>query len=155
MTCPMSPRFFFNMIGFDYLLAWKRRQYRLLKIWLNGEGTLTLRAVIPSLSAKRGLHNMSIRHMQNDLNFCCYGELFVAKRTFLLKRMIHILSPVSVAGISSLKKLPVKRSSPADVLFTETFLATKASPAATVLLSSEKVILHMLHSVSPALKNVD
>ena len=52
--------------------------------------------------------------------------------------MFGILFLVTVAGISSLKELPVKEFSPADVLIAETSLATETYPAATVLLPSNK-----------------
>ena len=53
-----------------------------------------------------------------------------------------------VAGIPSLKELPVKGSPPADVLIAETSLATETFPAATVLLPSYK-----LFCISPIVKS--
>ena len=67
------------------------------------------------------------------------GELFVAKSLFSVKRMFSILFVVTVAGIPSLKELPGKEFSPADVLIAEMSLATETYPAATVLLPSNKL----------------
>ena len=46
---------------------------------------------------------------------------------------------MTVAGIPSLKELPVKEFSPADVLIAETSPAPETSPAATMLLPSNKL----------------
>ena len=53
--------------------------------------------------------------------------------------MFGILFLVTVAGMPSLKELPVKEFSPADVLIAETSLATETYPAATGLLPSNKL----------------
>ena len=53
--------------------------------------------------------------------------------------MFGILFLVTVAGMPSLKELPVKEFSPADVLSAETSLTTETYPAATGLLPSNKL----------------
>ena len=53
------------------------------------------------------------------------GELFIAKSLYRVRRMLSIPFLVTAAGIPSLKKLPVKEFSPADVLIAETSPATE------------------------------